>query len=105
LAAAREVFSSRGHDASMSEIARHAGVGVGSIYRRYPTKDALVEALRVNAVSDAARLAHDVANAVGDSPVASVICLVRKVATALVCAVSGSPARVPPGLSPTAFAT
>jgi len=61
LAAARAVFSARGHDASMAEIARHAGVGVGSVYRRYPTKEALVEALRVNAVNDAAGLAREVA--------------------------------------------
>ncbi len=61
LAAAREVFSARGHDASMAEIARQAGVGVASIYRRYPTKEALVEALRVNAVSEAAALAREVA--------------------------------------------
>jgi len=47
----------------MAEIARHAGVGVGSIYRRYPTKEALVEALRVNAVSEAAALAREVAAA------------------------------------------
>ena len=60
LAAAREVFFARGHDASMAEIARGAGVGVGSIYRRYPTKEALVEALRVNAVSEAAVLAREV---------------------------------------------
>lgn len=45
----------------MAEIARQAGVGVASIYRRYPTKEALVEALRVNAVSDAALLAREVA--------------------------------------------
>ncbi len=66
LIAAREVFSAKGHDASMAEIARHAGVGVGSIYRRYPTKEALVEALRVNAVSEAAALAHEVGSAADD---------------------------------------
>ena len=68
LIAAREVFSAKGHDASMAEIARHAGVGVGSIYRRYPTKEALVEALRVNAVSEAAALAHEVDSAADDKP-------------------------------------
>jgi AcrR family transcriptional regulator len=62
LAAAREVFSARGQDASMAEIAREAGVGVASIYRRYPTKEALVEALRTNAVREAATLAQEVAS-------------------------------------------
>lgn len=62
LVAAREVFTTRGQGASMSDVARQAGVGVGSIYRRYPTKDALVEALHVRAVEDAARLAAEVAD-------------------------------------------
>ncbi|MET4158412.1 helix-turn-helix domain-containing protein [Agromyces sp. PvR057] len=66
LAAAREVLSAQGHDASMAEIARHAGVGVASIYRRYPTKEALVEALRVTGVSAAAALAHEVAGSMPD---------------------------------------
>jgi AcrR family transcriptional regulator len=52
----------------MAEIARHAGVGVGSIYRRYPTKEALVEALRVTAVSEAAALAQRVASELGAAP-------------------------------------
>ena len=46
----------------MAEIARQAGVGVASIYRRYPTKEALVEALRTNAVREAATLAQEVAS-------------------------------------------
>jgi len=71
LAAAREVFSTRGRDASMAEIARQAGVGVASIYRRYPTKEALVEALRTNAVREAATLAREVA-ADGESDAALV---------------------------------
>ncbi|MFB7251171.1 TetR/AcrR family transcriptional regulator [Microbacterium sp. NPDC056234] len=54
LAAAREVLSTKGHDASIADIARHAGVGVGSIYRRYATKEALVEALHLHAVKEAA---------------------------------------------------
>ncbi|MGW8565075.1 helix-turn-helix domain-containing protein [Isoptericola sp. NPDC055881] len=62
LAAAREVFAAQGPGASMADVARHAGVGVGSVYRRYPTKEALVEALHVQGVRDAARLAADVAD-------------------------------------------
>lgn len=64
LTAAREVFSAHGTEASMADVARHAGVGVGSVYRRYPTKEALVEALHVHAVREAARLAAEVADAV-----------------------------------------
>jgi AcrR family transcriptional regulator len=43
--AAWQVFAERGLDASVEEIARAAGVGVGTLYRRFSTKDALVAAL------------------------------------------------------------
>src|SRR5579884_266131 len=45
LRAAAEVFTTRGLQTSLDEVARHAGVGVGTVYRRFPDKDALVEAL------------------------------------------------------------
>jgi AcrR family transcriptional regulator len=48
LAAAREAFAEEGIDAGMSAIAERAGVGVGTLYRRFPTKDALVEALMLD---------------------------------------------------------
>jgi len=35
----------RGLDATLDDVARHAGVGVGTVYRRFPDKDALVEEL------------------------------------------------------------
>jgi AcrR family transcriptional regulator len=43
--AASRVFAEQGLDAGVDEIARVAGVGVGTLYRRFPTKDALIEAL------------------------------------------------------------
>src|ERR1700727_1301184 len=45
LRAAAEVFTSRGLQASLDDVARHAGVGVGTVYRRFPDKESLVEAL------------------------------------------------------------
>ena len=45
LAAAAEVFTERGLDATLDEVARAAGVGVGTVYRRFPDKEALVEEL------------------------------------------------------------
>ncbi len=45
LAAAAEVFTERGLQATLDDVARQAGVGVGTVYRRFPDKEALVEAL------------------------------------------------------------
>jgi AcrR family transcriptional regulator len=45
LAAARKAFATDGLDAQMEEIARRAGVGVGTVYRHFPTKEALLDAL------------------------------------------------------------
>lgn len=45
LAAAREVFARRGLHAGLDEIAKHAGVGTATVYRRYPDKQVLIEAL------------------------------------------------------------
>ncbi|HUN38119.1 MAG TPA: helix-turn-helix domain-containing protein [Trebonia sp.] len=45
LEAAREVFGELGADASMEEIASRAGVGVGTVYRRFSSKDALIDEL------------------------------------------------------------
>jgi AcrR family transcriptional regulator len=45
LAAAAQVFAEQGLQASVADIARAAGVGMGTLYRRFPTKDALIDAL------------------------------------------------------------
>ncbi|MEV5840639.1 TetR/AcrR family transcriptional regulator [Streptomyces sp. NPDC051985] len=43
--AAREVYGLRGLGVTLDDVARHAGVGVGTVYRRFPTKEALVRAV------------------------------------------------------------
>lgn len=45
LEVASEAFASKGVDASLEEIARSAGVGIGTLYRHFPTRDALAEAV------------------------------------------------------------
>jgi len=60
LAAAAAVFAKDGLAASVEEIARVAGVGMGTLYRRFPTKEALIEELvrqQLTDLIDAAELA------------------------------------------------
>lgn len=61
LEAAEVVFSRAGLGASTEEVAREAGVGIGTVFRHFPTKEALLDALLVRRVSqvaeDAERLA------------------------------------------------
>jgi AcrR family transcriptional regulator len=57
LAAAAEVFTGRGLDATLDEVARVAGVGIGTVYRRFPDKESLVAELfrdRIDALVTAA---------------------------------------------------
>jgi AcrR family transcriptional regulator len=52
LDAAREVFGEAGASASMEQIAARAGVGVGTVYRRFASKDALIDELLRLALED-----------------------------------------------------
>ncbi|MGW6509065.1 TetR/AcrR family transcriptional regulator [Streptomyces niveus] len=45
LHAAREIFGQQGLGVTLDDVARHAGVGVGTLYRRFPTKESLIRAL------------------------------------------------------------
>ncbi|HEY5958590.1 MAG TPA: helix-turn-helix domain-containing protein [Polyangiaceae bacterium] len=45
LAVARSVVTAQGADASLRDIARRAGVGLGTLYRHFPTREALLDAL------------------------------------------------------------
>src|SRR5579871_6564858 len=57
LAAAREAFAEGGESTSLEEIARRAGVGIGTLYRHFPTRQALLEALYVEEVDEVCRSA------------------------------------------------
>jgi AcrR family transcriptional regulator len=50
--AAREVFATAGLSAPIDEIAQRAGVGTGTLYRHFPTKEALFEAVVIGRVED-----------------------------------------------------
>ena len=61
---AREVFREQGYDASLDEVATRAGVGPGTLYRHFPTRDALLDAIMqswVDRVTEAVEkaLAHE----------------------------------------------
>jgi AcrR family transcriptional regulator len=59
LAAAREAFAEGGEATSLEEIARRAGVGIGTLYRHFPNRQALVEALYVSEVEEVSRSAEE----------------------------------------------
>ena len=59
LKAASEAFNERGLDVSLDEIARYAGVGVGTVYRRFRTKEELVEALFVDRIDSIASIGEE----------------------------------------------
>jgi AcrR family transcriptional regulator len=59
LDAAATVFSERGLDAGVDEIARVAGVGMGTLYRRFPTKDALISELVRQLLTDVVTMARE----------------------------------------------
>jgi AcrR family transcriptional regulator len=58
LEAAKSVFSAGGSDASLEAVARRAGVGIGTLYRHFPTREALFEAVYRREVDHLADLAE-----------------------------------------------
>jgi len=56
--AARTAFAADGIDVSVEEIARRAGVGMGTLYRRFPTKRDLIDAVLEDAFSEICRAAE-----------------------------------------------
>lgn len=64
---ARAVFREKGYDAPLDEIARKAGVGAGTLYRHFPTRDALLDAV-MQAWVDSVEVATEKALAHEGSP-------------------------------------
>jgi AcrR family transcriptional regulator len=59
IGAAREAFAEGGPATSLEAIARRAGVGIGTLYRHFPTRQALLEAVYENEVDQLCRSAGD----------------------------------------------
>jgi AcrR family transcriptional regulator len=62
IAAARDAFAAGGSATSLEEIARRAGVGIGTLYRHFPNRQALLEAVYAEEVEALCRSAADVAD-------------------------------------------
>jgi AcrR family transcriptional regulator len=58
VASARELFASRGVEASVEEITHHAGVGMGTLYRHFPHKEDLVDAVLEDAFAEVVAVAE-----------------------------------------------
>ncbi|GAA0608427.1 TetR/AcrR family transcriptional regulator [Kutzneria viridogrisea] len=67
IAAARAIFTEHGPEVPMEDIARAAKVGIGTLYRRFPDRDALIRAV---AVDSFARLLAEVRAAAVEEPTA-----------------------------------
>jgi AcrR family transcriptional regulator len=59
IAAARDAFADKGAQTSLEEIARKAGVGIGTLYRHFPTRQALLEAVYVDELDALCRSVAD----------------------------------------------
>jgi len=63
LKAAKAVFSAGGPEASLEAVAKRAGVGIGTLYRHFPTREALFEAVYRHEVEQLGELAEQLKNA------------------------------------------
>jgi AcrR family transcriptional regulator len=62
LVAAREAFARNGTEASLEDIARRAGVGIGTLYRNFPTRQDLFDAVYLGEIEGLCREAEQVAD-------------------------------------------
>lgn len=59
VASARELFARHGADVPVEEITEHAGVGMGTLYRHFPTKDELIDAVLEDTFAEVLRYAEE----------------------------------------------
>ena len=72
---AEELLAARGLSVPIDDIAAHAGVGVGTVYRHFPTKEALYEAIVLARMEHLVETAHEFA--AGEEPVESFLGFLR----------------------------
>src|SRR6059058_3759513 len=65
LVAARDIFADHGPGAPLEEIARRAGVGIGTLYRRFPDRPSLLRAVALDMLS---RVAQEAQLALAEEP-------------------------------------
>lgn len=78
--AGREVFAERGLEASLDDVARHAGLGVGTAYRHFANKHELARAIFAEAIDEIVATARDAAAM--DDPWAGIVAFLEKAAEA-----------------------
>src|SRR3954467_7812049 len=81
LHAAAEVFGERGLDATLDDVARRAGVGVGTVYRRFPDKESLVAELFQGRIDDLVAVAEQACTA--DDPWTGLVSYLEHIATTM----------------------
>ena len=59
LNAARELFAERGLGVTLNDVAHYAGLGVGTVYRRFPDKGQLIDALFEQRLEEIVRMLND----------------------------------------------
>ncbi|MBT2421567.1 TetR/AcrR family transcriptional regulator [Streptomyces sp. ISL-22] len=79
LSEARSAFAEHGTDASLEDVARRAGVGIGTLYRHFPNRDALLSALFEDAVSDLLTRSRELLHA--PEPCAALVTWLREMVT------------------------
>ncbi|MFI7411353.1 TetR/AcrR family transcriptional regulator [Streptomyces sp. NPDC049627] len=79
LTEARSAFAQHGTDASLEDVARRAGVGIGTLYRHFPTRDALLSAVFEDAVGDLLTRSHELLHA--PEPCAALVTWLREMVT------------------------
>ena len=79
LTEARAAFAAHGTDASLEDVARRAGVGIGTLYRHFPNRHALLSAVFEEAVSDLLDRSHELLNA--PEPCTALVTWLREIIT------------------------